>query len=563
MLRFALALLLGASAAFPQEVDRIVRAIQELAPKEPVILGIETELRAAYLLRESNPDAARAFLERGSTRLAAHPEIVPTPWMIASLFAMGPDRAEEIILQHANQQSYRALLEYYLKRGQPTDAIRILHEVIVADGPPLRYIPEALGKLIPLDPLGAADVYFALRSSLALKAKYPLRGAPVVFAQGLAQAVANDRAAVHEVLEKLLPLLDTTDFLPDGKNSIKVVIAGQEVETKNARETALLRLGALTKAIAPDLYQRYGKFFDERLAPVKSLDDALPIVNARVQPITLFAWATFDFEKAPLDSALSEMRKIGEVHRRGAAAGVMIGRGDVSQTQKRALLNEMLASIQAAAKEDRAGAVENLIWLASKAGLDRAAILPAVELLVNSVRDSSYPIDSTAALMMKEYGVDAGRNDPSIQSRVALLQLEESLANAYSFTLPLLDGKQIGLTDLRGKVVLLNFWATWCGPCRVEMPILENVYRQMKDKGFTVLAITAEDPSVVRRFVKQTKMKLPVLIDRTRTTFDHYAIEGLPQTVILDRQGRPAARTSVLSDEASLRKLLASAGMTP
>ena len=85
----------------------------------------------------------------------------------------------------------------------------------------------------------------------------------------------------------------------------------------------------------------------------------------------------------------------------------------------------------------------------------------------------------------------------------------------------------------------------------------------MKDKGFTVLAITAEDPSVVRRFVKQTKMKLPVLIDRTRTTFDHYAIEGLPQTVILDRQGRPAAQTSVLSDEASLRKLLASAGMTP
>jgi hypothetical protein len=341
MLRFALALLLGASAAFPQDVDRIVRTLQELAPKEPVSLGIETELRAAYLLRESHPAPARAFWERVSTRLAAHPEVVPTPWMIASLFAMEPDRAEGMVLQHAKPQSFQPLVEYYLKRNHPPGAIRIMHMAIADDGPPLAYIPAALGKLIPLDPLGAADVYFTLRSSPALKAKYPLRGAPVLFAQGLAQAIANDRAAVHKVLEKLLPLLNTTDFLPEGKNSIKVVIAGQEVETKNARETALLRLGALTKAIAPGLHRRYGKFFDERLAPVKSLDDALPIVNARVQPITLFAWTTFDFAKAPLDSALSEMRRIGNVHRRGAAAGVMMGRGDVSQTQKRALMKRM------------------------------------------------------------------------------------------------------------------------------------------------------------------------------------------------------------------------------
>ncbi|MCC6393981.1 MAG: TlpA family protein disulfide reductase [Bryobacterales bacterium] len=563
MPRFALALLLGASAAFPQGVDRIVRTLEELVPKEPVSPGIETELRAAYLLRESHSAPAQAFLERGSARLAAHPEIVPTPWMMASLFAIEPERAEEIVLQHAKPASFAPLLEYYLKRNQSADAIRIMHMAIAYDGPPLGYMGTALGKLIPLDPPGAADIYFTLRNSPALRAKYPLPAAPVQFAQGLASAAPNDRAAVHQVLERLLPLLEEPGFLTDGNSSFQVVVAGQEVRVKSGRQAVLLRIGALTSAVAPDLYQRYGKLFDERLASVKSLADALPVVNARAGPIQLFSWTPFDFEKAPLDAALAEVRKTVEVGRRVGAAGVVMGRADVSQAQKRAILNEMLASIQAAPKRDRAGAADDLIWWASKAGMDRAAIRPAVELLADSARDSSYPIDHEAALMMRKYGVYAGRSDPSIQSRIALLELEDALAKAYTFTLPLLDGKPIGLAELRGKVVLLNFWATWCGPCREEMPILENVYRQMKDKGVAVLAITDEDPSVVQRFAKEFKMGLPVVIDRTRSTFDHYAIEGLPQTVILDRQGRIAARTSVLSDEASLRKLLASAGATP
>ena len=124
--------------------------------------------------------------------------------------------------------------------------------------------------------------------------------------------------------------------------------------------------------------------------------------------------------------------------------------------------------------------------------------------------------------------------------------------------------------DLRGKVVMLNFWATWCGPCRSEEPILANVYRALKDKGFVLLAITDEEPAIVRRFAKQFKMDLPVLIqlavrrsrDRTRAVFNRYVVEGLPPTIILDRQGRLAAQPPMISDEAGLRKLLASAGIT-
>jgi thiol-disulfide isomerase/thioredoxin len=226
-------------------------------------------------------------------------------------------------------------------------------------------------------------------------------------------------------------------------------------------------------------------------------------------------------------------------------------------------MHEMIAFIREADKRDRAGAADDLIWWADKAGLGRESIRPAVELLVSAARDSSYPSYDDAVLVMRQYGLDLGQDDPSIQARIALAQLEEALSSGYSFTLPSLQGASTRLKDLRGKVVLLNFWATWCGPCRAEKPILQKVYSDLKDKGFMLLAITDEDPAVVRSFVNEYGITLPVLIDRTRGVFDHYAIDGIPKTIILDRQGRPVARPITIADERELRKTLAAAGVTP
>ena len=214
-------------------------------------------------------------------------------------------------------------------------------------------------------------------------------------------------------------------------------------------------------------------------------------------------------------------------------------------------------------KKDRAGFADDLIWDANKAGLDRETIRPAVELLVNAAPDSSFPIADEAALLIREYGLNLGQNDPSIQSRIALAQLEEALSDRYSFTLPALDGASASLKDLRGKVVLLNFWATWCGPCRAEKPHPAKHLPRLKDKGFMLMAITDEDPATVRRFVNEYHITLPVFVDRTRSVFDHYVIEGLPKTIILNRQGRVVARPITISDEGELRKVLAAAGITP
>lgn len=88
---------------------------------------------------------------------------------------------------------------------------------------------------------------------------------------------------------------------------------------------------------------------------------------------------------------------------------------------------------------------------------------------------------------------------------------------APNFTLTTLDGKTVQLSDYRGKAVLLNFWGTWCEPCRTEMPALQNAYDQYKDQGFEVLAVNiAETDVAVSSFVEQYQLNFPVLLDRNR-----------------------------------------------
>ena len=110
---------------------------------------------------------------------------------------------------------------------------------------------------------------------------------------------------------------------------------------------------------------------------------------------------------------------------------------------------------------------------------------------------------------------------------------------APDFELVTLKGKKVKLSDFKGKVVLLNFWATWCPPCREEMPIFKRVYRKYKEKGFEILAVSTDtDPRVVKRFVKEFGIEFPVLIDKEGKVMRLYQVQGLPTSFLIDREGR-------------------------
>ena len=133
--RLAISLILSASAAWAQDVDQIVRRIQELVPRESLSLGIETELRAASLLRESRPELAAAFLDNGERLLAAHPEVEPTKWMVSSLLTLEPERGEEAVLKLAKPGSFDSLLQYYFSSNRPDRGAAVLQKALRDDGP--------------------------------------------------------------------------------------------------------------------------------------------------------------------------------------------------------------------------------------------------------------------------------------------------------------------------------------------------------------------------------------------------------------------------------------------
>jgi peroxiredoxin len=109
---------------------------------------------------------------------------------------------------------------------------------------------------------------------------------------------------------------------------------------------------------------------------------------------------------------------------------------------------------------------------------------------------------------------------------------------APNFSLTDLNGTKIALIDLKGQVLLINIWATWCPPCRVEMPAIQAAYEQYHDQGFIVLAVNLqEDPAAVAAFMRDYQLTFPALLDRDGQVSRAYQAAALPSSFFVDRRG--------------------------
>lgn len=125
------------------------------------------------------------------------------------------------------------------------------------------------------------------------------------------------------------------------------------------------------------------------------------------------------------------------------------------------------------------------------------------------------------------------------------LDVPTSEVSSTDFKLEALDGKMVTLSSYRGKVVLLSFWATWCGPCRQEMPAMEKLYQQLKAKGFEVVAVDMmEDKATVSAFAKTSGYTFPVLLDKTGEVGGNglYAARAIPTNYVIDKAGKIVGR---------------------
>ncbi|MBL7201815.1 MAG: redoxin domain-containing protein [Anaerolineae bacterium] len=133
---------------------------------------------------------------------------------------------------------------------------------------------------------------------------------------------------------------------------------------------------------------------------------------------------------------------------------------------------------------------------------------------------------------------------------------------APDFELEELGGDTIRLHDYRGQVVMLNFWATWCGFCRVELPHMQRAYETYGDRGFTVLAINVrEEAGPVRAFVEDMGMTFPVPLDTAGEVLSQYRIRGLPTSVFIDQEGVILAIRVGPVEEEMIETYLAQAGI--
>jgi len=170
------------------------------------------------------------------------------------------------------------------------------------------------------------------------------------------------------------------------------------------------------------------------------------------------------------------------------------------------------------------------------------------------------PYLELAQLVRYEH-VETTLDAPPLAAAMKILAAEDNDRQSADFTLTDLDGTPHRLKDLHGKVVLVNFWATWCSPCRKEMPDLEELSHRFKDQGFVILSISDEDAGKVKPFIADQHFSYPVLLDPGGKVAERFHVHGIPKTFVYDRDGKLVSQSIDMRTRQQFLAMLSQAGL--
>ena len=142
------------------------------------------------------------------------------------------------------------------------------------------------------------------------------------------------------------------------------------------------------------------------------------------------------------------------------------------------------------------------------------------------------------AIALVVFALAGASASPEAMKALAITEIREKTL-VPDMSLPTLEGRPLALKELRGRVLLVNFWATWCLPCQWEMPLMEKLYQAYRDRGFVVVAISVDQQgaAVVKPFVEQRKLTYPVLLDTKLEGVAKFGLLGIPATFLVGADG--------------------------
>lgn len=207
--------------------------------------------------------------------------------------------------------------------------------------------------------------------------------------------------------------------------------------------------------------------------------------------------------------------------------------------------------------------------LSTEGDFGRDTLQEVTTTLADALREHPVPEDKgqpaapyiELAQLVRYEHMRAASDSPEFSAAVAKLESDDKRRQYVDFTLTDIEGKSWTLSELRGKVVVVNFWATWCPPCRKEMPDLEALYNQFKGQGLVVLAISDEDAAKVRPFIAEREVTYPILLDPGRKVNDLFQVDGIPKTFVYNREGKLVAQSIDMRTRKQFLEMLAQAGL--
>ena len=222
-----------------------------------------------------------------------------------------------------------------------------------------------------------------------------------------------------------------------------------------------------------------------------------------------------------------------------------------------------------AASQHRLNFAAALANFSTEGDFGRKTLEAVAETLATALRDRPLPLHhdgpatqySTLAAIARYEGIAVKLDDPAYAAAWRQWEEADAVRAMADFTLKDLAGKSWHLKDLKGQVVLVNFWATWCPPCRKEMPDLQALYQKLQKKGLVVLALSDEDEGKVRPFIEKEGYRFPVLLDAGGAAAKQFRVDGIPKNFLFDRNGQLVAQSIDMRTRQQFEAMLAKAGL--